>query len=237
MRSAAAGMGLLFFATAPSAVAQERPFDLILALDTSPGTEQSIGLLNRRAFELRDRVGVVSISGANVRLSQPLTENREILASALQKAGSRVGIGFGGAQISFKGSIDIATTLDKACKEIDQNGQHKNRAILLLFGTEDPGLESHLSGLGSLLKTTGTHLYVVAINRDANQQTRRSTMSVPTLPRFPGLTAQLMSDLAKRSGGQIYRGAWDLRDIVKDIRKQEAVPSTKGGPQGYGEKR
>ncbi len=53
---------LLACVFAVSVLAQERPVDIVFVIEDAPGTEQSIGLLNRRAFEKDDRVGVVTVT-------------------------------------------------------------------------------------------------------------------------------------------------------------------------------
>jgi hypothetical protein len=63
--------------------------DVMFVLETSPGTEQQIGLIRPRDLKEDDRAGVIVFT-RTVQLVQPLTENREDLAKALQLAGIRI---------------------------------------------------------------------------------------------------------------------------------------------------
>ena len=65
--------------------------DIMFVLETSSGTEQQIGLIRPRDLKEDDRAGVIGFTGT-VQLLQPITENREDLAKALQRAGIRISI-------------------------------------------------------------------------------------------------------------------------------------------------
>ena len=199
---------------------QAQPIDLMFTVETSPGTEQSIGLLNRRALQPGDRAGVISVTGSNTRVLQPLTADRDLLASALQKAGFRLGFTLDGAPVtSGNGAIDLVTAIKRSCEGLQRSSGAEKHAILILFGSEDPGLRYQLEVLHSFLQAANTRLYAVVINLHLKEQSRQQLKTVPTLPSVPAMTAPNISELAEQSGGQVFRGAWDLRDIVKDIRK------------------
>ncbi|MCU1258770.1 MAG: hypothetical protein JWO80_1655, partial [Bryobacterales bacterium] len=152
---------------------------------------------------------------------QSLTEDREALASALQRAGYRVGVALGGAQISSGWTVDLVTAIKQACEELKRNGRAENRrAAVVLFGSEDPGLRTQLDVLSSVLDATDARLYAVVIDRSGNDKAGPPGRVLPTLHPFPASTAQLMSELAEHSGGRIFRRAWDLKEILKDIRKR-----------------
>lgn len=127
---------------AVSVLAQERPVDIVFVLEDAPGTEQSIGLLNRRAFEKDDRVGVVTVTPGRVRTLQPLTTDRELLARSIQKAATRIGIGFGGDVMAQPGNASLSIALETAAEELGNHATAPRRAILLLFIGQDPDLSS-----------------------------------------------------------------------------------------------
>lgn len=63
--------------------------DAMFVLETTPGTEQAIGLLRPRDLHETDRAGVIEFfKSAQVR--QSLTDSRDALAKALRQAGTRV---------------------------------------------------------------------------------------------------------------------------------------------------
>lgn len=74
-----------------SPASSAEPISVVFTLDTSPGTEQTIGLLRPRAFEREDRAGVVAVGAGEPRVLLRPSEDRDELASALQRAGVRVG--------------------------------------------------------------------------------------------------------------------------------------------------
>jgi len=206
--------------TSTAALSQERPIDLVLAVETTVGTEQSIGLLNRRALEKGDRAGVLGISGSNVKILQSLTDDREALASALQHAGARIGVAMSGIPIRSSWTSDLSSVIARACEELERNGVNERRAILLLFASEDPTMASRLATLQSNLAAANARLYAVQIYRRSEDQPNRRGSVIPTFPSITASTERSIAELTEHSGGRLFRGAWDLRDIVKDIRKR-----------------
>lgn len=197
-----------------------QPVELMLTLETSPGTEQAIGLLNPRLLQKGDRAGVIGFNGRALRVLQPLTDDREALWSALQRAGVRVGVAVGGAQIDSTWTIDLAAAIQGACEELRRSELNESRrAVVVLFGTEDRELGSHLAAAKTALNAAHARLYAVAIDRSAAERASPPGRPVRTLHPFPALTAQLMSELAEYSGGLTFRGAWDLKEILKELRK------------------
>lgn len=66
--------------------------DVMFVLETSPGTEQQIGLIRPRDLKEGDRAGVIAYT-RSVQMLQSLTEDHEALAKALQGAGIRITVG------------------------------------------------------------------------------------------------------------------------------------------------
>jgi len=52
----------------------------MLVLETSPGTEQAIGLIQLRAFQEAGGAGAIGL-GRTAQVPQPLTDNRDQLAA------------------------------------------------------------------------------------------------------------------------------------------------------------
>jgi hypothetical protein len=194
--------------------------DVMLTIETSSGTEQAIGLLRPRAFQKGERAGVIGLSSRTTQVLQPLTEDRDALASAIQRAGIRVGVALGGVQLDTNWTINLAAAIGQACEELQQSkSSDRRRAVIVLFGSEDPGLRAHLESARASLSAVNARLYAVVIDRSTNQRANPLGTQVRVPHPFPVLTAQLMSELAAQSGGRIFRGAWDLKEILKEARK------------------
>jgi Mg-chelatase subunit ChlD len=197
--------------------------DVILVMEMSPGTEQAIGLIRERAFQEDDRAGVIGFI-RTAQLLQPLTDDRDKIATALQRSGTRGGVAVGGpdrGQIGMSGTVDLAGALSKACDELSEHGSDRKRAIIVLFAGEDPNLSARLDTLQARLSGDDARLYAVMVQRI-------NALESPGMPRtgasrFPMpsavITPRLMSELAEESGGRIYKGGWDLKKILQAARK------------------
>lgn len=197
-----------------------QPLDVMLTLETSPGTEQAIGLLRPRVLHPGDRAGVIGFTGGATHVLQPLTDDHEALASALQRAGIRVGVGLGGVQINSTWTVDLVAAIKQACQELRRSDlAERRRAVVVLFGSDDPQLRTHLEAVKAVLGAVNARLYAVVIDRSAGERESPPGRQVRIFQPFPGLTAQLMSELAEHSGGRLFRRGWDLKDILKELRK------------------
>ncbi|MEX2264130.1 MAG: hypothetical protein WD696_19410 [Bryobacteraceae bacterium] len=194
-----------------------QPLDSMLVLETSPGTEHTTGLIHPRAFEGAGRAGVIGFQ-RTARVLLPLTEDRDELADALQRAGVRVGVGMGGVQINSNLTVDLVAALKQACGEFGRDDStERKRAVIVFFGSEDPNLSANLDTLKAALSGADARLYGIAVQRVAGRETPvdRWTRTYP----FPAITARLMSELAEESGGKIFKSTWDLRKILAAARK------------------
>jgi len=180
--------------------------DIMFVLETSPGTEQQIGLIRSRDLKEDDRAGVIGFT-RSVQLLQPLTENREDLAKALQRAGIRIAIG-ARFQANRYGSVNLSEALRQSFGEFGVGGSGRKRAIVLLAASEDPRLAGNLDSLQAMLAESEARLFVVAITRVSGR-----------VYSFPTVTIQFLDQLAKDSGGRVFRGAWDLKSILASARK------------------
>lgn len=195
--------------------------DVMFVLETSPGTEQQIGLIRLRDLKEDDRAGVI-VFARTAQLVQPLTENREDLAKALQLAGIRISIGVqrttgkgfprpsnepvSGSQ---DGTVDLYGALRQACREFGDAGpEGPKHVIIVLAASEDPRLGGNLDSLKSLLAVSKARLFAIAITRGSERAYS-----------FPVMTAQFLNQLAKDSGGRVFRGPWDLKSILAAARK------------------
>jgi hypothetical protein len=201
-----------------------QPLDTMLVLEMSPGTERAIDLIRPDVLHEDDRAGVIGFFNS-VYVLQPLTENRDALAAALQRVGVRVGIAIGGPdrrQIESNFTVELVAALKKACGEFGQRGaSERQRAILVFFAGEDPVLTAHLDTLEAMLGAANARLYAVVVPRinapdvPKTTQTGEPILSVPS----PSLTAQLISQLAEKSGGRIFRRNWELKEILRLARR------------------
>lgn len=193
-----------------------QPLDAMLVLETSSGTEQAIGLIRPQAFEDTDQAGVIGFQRV-AQVIQPLTDDHDDLAKALQRAGIRVGIGVSGVLVNPNPAVDIVGAVKNACAELKEGSSvGRKRAIILLFASEDPALSGSVDGLKQSLKAVEARLYVVAIQRpDRQERSRPGRSPYP----FPIITAQILSRLASDSGGKMFRANWDLKAILAEARK------------------
>jgi hypothetical protein len=198
-----------------------QPLDTMLVLEMSEGTEHATGLIRPRAFPEDDRAGVVGfLSTAEV--FQALTEDRDKLAAALQRAGFRAGgaIVQGGRVATVSNvTAGVGAALFKACGEFGaQAATERKRAIVIVFGSEDPSLGAQLGSLKALLSSAGIRLYAVAVQRidpHGSPLSPRTGVSYP----FPVMTARLLSELAGESGGRIFQRNWDLKKILAEAHR------------------
>ena len=192
--------------------------DVMFVLETSPGTEQTIGLIRSRDLKEADRAGVIGFM-KTAQVLQPLSQNREELATVLQRAGTRVTVGFGGRQGGLVNStVDLAGAIRQACRELDQGDTAERKPVIIVFFTsEDPGLSARLDALRSSLRAARARLFAVVIQRVAAPEfpARPGVESYP----FPAMTAQWVSQLASESGGRIFKRNWDLKGILTEARK------------------
>jgi len=179
----------------------------MFVLETSPGTEQQIGLIRPRDLKEDDRAGVIGFTGT-VQLLQPITANREELAKALQRAGIRISIGAHFQSVQT-GVVDLSGALRQAFREFgDARAAGRKRVIIVLAASEDPRLAGNVDSLETLLAASKARLFAVAITRGFGR-----TYS------FPAVTAQFLDQLAKGSGGRVFRGGWDVKSILAAARK------------------
>jgi len=191
--------------------------DAILVLETTPGTEQAIGLLDPRAFQDSDRAGVIVFQRAS-QVLQPLTADRNEFAATLHRAGMRMGVGDYRALINSSLPVDLGGALKKAVAAFGQPASSGHqRAILVLFAGEDPGLSASLSSLKVSLRAAGIRLFAVQVQR----VDPRGAVLPPGAGGYPtrALTAELVSQLAKDSGGRLFRRNWNLEEILRLARK------------------
>jgi hypothetical protein len=193
--------------------------DVMFVLETSPGTEQQIGLIRPRDLKEGDRAGVIGYT-RSVQMLQSLTEDHEALATALQRAGMRVGLYSGRSPAAGRGSlpgvqavqgdtVDLSGALRQALRELgDRGSEVRKRVVIVLESSEDPTLGANLDSLKALVAAGRTRLFAVAI-----------TVGSGRAYSFPVMTAQSLDQLAKDSGGRVFQGAWDLKSILAAARK------------------
>jgi hypothetical protein len=194
--------------------------DVMFVLETSPGTEQQIGLIRPRDLKEGDRAGIIGYA-RSVYLHQPLTEDHEEIAKALQQAGMRIAIGLysgqspaggrrpPGVQAVQGGTVDLSGALRQALRELgDRGSEVRKPVVIVLAANEDPALGDNLDSLRALLAEGRTRLFAIAI-----------TVGSDRAYSFPVMTAQFLDQLAKDSGGREFRGGWDLKSILAAARK------------------
>jgi hypothetical protein len=192
----------------------------MFVLETSPGTEQQIGLIRPLDLKEGDRAGIIGYT-RSAYLLQSVTEDHEALAEALQRAGKRITIGSysgrspAGGRRSPAGqtvqddTVDLSGALRQALRELSDRGSEvRKQVVIVLAAREDPMLGGNLDSLKSLVAAGRTRVFAVAITVVSGQG-----------HSFPVMTARFLDQLAKDSGGRVFRGAWDLKSILAAARK------------------
>src|SRR5215471_21219743 len=150
--------------------------DVMFVLETSPGTEQQIGLIRPQDLKEGDRAGVIGYT-RSVQMLQSLTEDHEALAKALQQAGMRITVGLysGRSPAAGRGSlpgvqavqgdtVDLSGALRQALRELgDRGSEVRKRVVIVLDANEDPMLGDNLDSLKALMAESRTRLFAVAI--------------------------------------------------------------------------
>ena len=196
----------------------DAPVDVMIVIETSYGLEQSVSLLNPKALKPGDRAGVVAINERSSQQLQSLTDKRDDVASALRQAASRLAIG---APINSVISVAVARGIEQSANELERRASpDRRRAILVVFGTNDPDVSARITALRSALSSVEARLYAVVIDRTVGRPPGLPPGSIGYRhPVYPVITAQLLEELAKDTGGKIYRRGWDLKEILQEIRR------------------
>ncbi|MBK9170063.1 MAG: hypothetical protein IPM24_21735 [Bryobacterales bacterium] len=197
---------------------QAQPLDTVLVLETTPGTEQAIGLIRPRDFREDDRVAVIGFDHS-ARVLQPLTADREILKRTLRYAGTRITIGAGSGNLSgATWRVDLVRAIELACAAFpgEETGG-RGRAIVVLAAGEDPNLARQPGTLERAIDVAGARLYPVAVYRvdERGRLIARSRSAPPVPVTWLGLVR-----LADASGGRAAPDRWDLQEILSSARRQ-----------------
>ena len=194
--------------------------DVMFVLESSPGTEQQIGLIRPRDLKEGDRAGIIGYT-RSVYLLQSLTKDREALAKALQRAGMRITASLYSGQTPAGGrrspgvqtvqgdTVDLSGALRQALRELgDRSSEVRKPVVIVLAANEDPTLGGNLDSFKALVAASRTRVFAIAITVHSGRS-----------HSFPVMTAQFLDQLAKDSGGRLFRGAWDLKSILAAARK------------------
>ena len=204
-----------------------QPVDLVLALETTPGTEQATGQIRARDLGDDDRAGIV-VFHRSAELVLGLTEDKKRLARKLEEAGANVGIAVGindGAPLNRSFTVKLADAIQKAGNELSGGPADRKRAILVFYAGEDPSLAAHMDSLEALLESKRIRLYGVLVYRTdmagpaGMPSIGRPGQKQPEVIQTPVVTTQLLSRLAKRSGGKVFQTNWRMRKILESARR------------------
>ena len=106
-------------------------------------------------------------------------------------------------------TVDLSGALRQALRELgDRGSEVRKPVVIVLTANEDPTLGGNLDSLKALVAASRTRVFAVAI-----------TVGSGRGYSFPVMTAQFLDQLAKDSGGRVFRGAWDLKSILAAARK------------------
>lgn len=218
-RAISSGMNIIVLAVVAvlfSIASSAQSLDVMLVLDTTPGTEQSTDRIRAKQFGAGDLVGVVG-AVPPARLWLPLTKDKEKLADTLQRVSLRVGATIGNVSIAQSAPLDLAGAISEACAQFGESAVRSNRrAILVVFAGEDRNLPAAAQRLRAQLDTVDAKLFAILVTRMPPQPPLgRPGSGIPVWPT-PVLTTEILGHLAKGTGGRIYRQGWDLKSVLKD---------------------
>jgi hypothetical protein len=207
---------LAVMAVATGIASSAQSLDVMLVLDTSPGTEQSTDRIRAKSFGESDRVGVVG-AVPPVRLLLPLAEDKRKVADTLHRASIRVGSTVGNVSIAQIPPLDLVGAISAACAQLRESPERPNKkAIVVVFAGEDRALPAAVQRLRAQIDGVQARLFAILVTRTPVQpRTATPLGGVPVL-LAPVLTTEALADLAKGSGGRIYRQGWDLKDVLKE---------------------
>ena len=204
-----------------------QPVDLMLALETTPGTEQATGLIRARDLGEDARAGVVAFH-RSAELVLSLTDDKDRVRQKLQEAGANVGVAVGmnrGAPLNRSFTVDIADAIAKAGAELSSSPADHKRAVLVFYAGEDPNLAAQMDSLEAMLESKRIRLYGVLVYRTdmsgppGMPQIGRPGQRRPEPIQTPVVTTQLLSRLARRSGGKNFQTNWRLSKILESARR------------------
>jgi|GEM_PF-5613258 len=215
---------ILLFGLALSA----QPLDLVFALETTPGTERATGLIRARDLGDQDRAGIVAFHRSS-KLALALTDDKKLLDQKLEDVGARVGVTLGvndGAPLNRSFIVDLGDTIEDAAGELATSSQDRKRAILVFYAAEDPSLSARMDAIEAMLETSRIRLFAVLVYRTdmtgppgMPSITRPSQRRHPEPIQTPVVTTQLLSKLAKRSGGKVFQTNWRMGKILDLARR------------------
>jgi len=147
----------------------------------------------------------------------PLTEDRKKVGDALHRASLRVGATVGNVSIAQIPPLDLAGAISEACGQLREAPERPNRrTIIVMFAGEDRALPAAVQRLRTQIDAVQAKLFAILVTRPPAQP--RSPSSLGGVPPLltPVLTTEALADLAKQSGGRIYRQGWDLKEVLKE---------------------
>jgi Ca-activated chloride channel family protein len=189
------------------------PIDLIVLLDTSASMSDKIGLVRDAAngflHTLRpgDRGAVVTFSDS-VRVAQPLTEDRGLLASAV-----------GG--ISAHGATALNNAVYIALKEFGRPAEHdgdvRRQAIAVLSDGDDTSSLVSFDDVLSVARRMGVNIYTVGLQSEfAMQQTVSETGH-----RYLDQGEYALKTLAHETGARaFFPKVNELKDVYATIARE-----------------
>ncbi len=206
---------------------QAQPLDLVITLEMTPGTEQATGLIRPSELGDDDRAGIVAFH-RSAELALALTADKERIRRKLEEAGSHVGVTIGindGAPLNRSFTVDLADAVRKAGVELSATPPESKRAIVVFYAGEDPSLAAHMESLEAMLESRRIRLYGVLVYRTdmtgppGMPNIGRPGSRRPQPIQSPVVTTQLLSRLAKRSGGKVFQSNWRLHKILESARR------------------
>ncbi len=207
---------------------QAQPLDLVFALETTPGTERATGLIRARDLGDQDRAGIVAFHRSS-KLALELTDDKKRLDQKLEEIGARVGVMIGvndGAPLNRSFIVDLGDAIEDAAGELANSSQDRKRAILVFYAAEDPSLSARMDAIEAMLVSHQIRLFAVLVYRTdmtgppgMPSITRPGQRRNPAPIQTPVVTTQLLSKLAKRSGGKVFQTNWRMGKILDLARR------------------
>jgi hypothetical protein len=147
----------------------------------------------------------------------PLTDDKKKVVDGLHRASLRVGGTIGNISIAQLAPQDLVGAISGACEQFRESPARSNRkVIIVVFAGEDRALPAAARRLKAQIDAVQAKLFAILVTRTpVLPQSAPPFGGVPVMIA-PVLTTEALADLAKQSGGRIYRQAWDLKEVLKE---------------------
>lgn len=187
--------------------ASDKPFTVVLMIDTSPSTEYKIDEIHTAAIAFvdqlqpQDNVIVIEFHG-NVKVQSKATNNREAIYKAIKKA-------------KFGGGTSLYNAVDEALRKQLSSITGRKAVVLFTDGVDTTSRKNSYDGTLSYAEESDALIFPIYYNTYFDNR-RRTAQSYPdifgdpiiyvgTRPEDYALGRKYLEDLADATGGRVFK--------------------------------